>query len=75
MFPANASGLNLLDLLSGATTSGSRLTEVMLRSEERLYEAVREFIRSSYEIELELDGIVALRPKDTKNGSTRGINL
>lgn len=66
---------NLLDLLSGATTPGAPLTGLMLKSEERLYQALRDFIASSYQTELEIDGIVALAPKSSDRVSSNRISI
>ena len=68
-----APGVTLLDWLSGAHTAESRLAALMQRSEDRLYQPLRDFVRESYVIELELDGIMALVPKTLKdNGSAAG---
>ena len=57
----------LLDLLSGAHTTGSKLEGLIQSSRARLYAPLISFILSSYEVGLERDGVVALFKKDLKS--------
>jgi len=64
-----ATGLTVIDWLSGAHTPDSRLYALMQKSEDRLYQPLKDFILASYDVQFELDGIVALVPKHDENRS------
>ena len=64
--PAASTGiLKVVDLIVGAPSAGSALTELLVRNQHRLFEPFTEFVRTQYRPVCRRDGLVAYGPKES----------
>ena len=64
--PAASTGvIKVIDLIVGAPSNGSKLTELLVRNQHRLFEPFTEFVRTQYQPVCERDGLVAYGPRGT----------
>jgi hypothetical protein len=62
--PSPSAGvLEVLDVVSGGPTAGSKLAEALGRNQHRLFEPFTDFVRSEYRPMCERDGLVAYGPR------------